>query len=41
MLKPQIKMLNLVGWIERNIPGYMLANYITHHKKEPPNETLV
>ena len=32
-----------LGWIEktRNIPGYIISNYITHHKKEPPNETAV
>ena len=34
---------NVVGWIEwtRNIPGWILSNYVKHHKKEPPNETLV
>ena len=33
----------LVGWIERtrNIPAYILSIYITHHKKEPDNKTLV
>ena len=33
----------LVGWIEntRNITGKIISDYLTHHKKEPPNETVV
>ena len=38
-----VKTSYLAGWIERtrNIPDYILSIYITHHKKEPDNETLV